>query len=268
VIGQAIVTQIPANTAGLPMAPKQAYAGLLGQNQTVDPNTVLVIFPPAPGNFGTIQVEFQNGSDPVTLDVGYGQPLAVFPADGRIVSTVTLVSGTLYYYTSTPDLARAFLSAAASPGGGTAPPATSGTLQFAYNSSGTQSFSISPGPGFRWRLWGFGLLLKVTGSGGLTVSNLAFNLYYTANSLGSSWGKSESSITDLASGSTVGFAVLPSGANDITGSYTASDFMAVLNSEYAVEPGMALQITVTGLGVSGPVNTTFTVQPFGIQETL
>jgi hypothetical protein len=120
VIGQAIV-QPPGSepSPGSPVSPKQAYAGALtAQAQVVEQNTVVLVFPPTPGAFGSVVVNFRNGSAPVTLDVGYGQPLSLLPLEGRLVSTVALLSGSLYYYTVTPELAKAFQSLASSPGGG------------------------------------------------------------------------------------------------------------------------------------------------------
>ena len=100
------------------MNKKQAYSGLVNaEPQVVAWNTVVMVYPPAPGDFGTVLVQFRNGSASTEIDVGYGQPFSVLPLDGRIVSYVQLTAGTLNYYTTSRDLAAAFQSAAASPGG-------------------------------------------------------------------------------------------------------------------------------------------------------
>jgi hypothetical protein len=100
-----------------PMRKKQAYAGLVPSEPMVVPrNTICMLFPPTPGASGIVQVNFRNGSDPLQVGVGYGEPFALLPADGQIVSTVSLVSGTVDYYYSSRDIAPGFLSQASSKG--------------------------------------------------------------------------------------------------------------------------------------------------------
>lgn len=100
------------------MNPKEAYSGIVPyEPMPMRRNVVVLLYPTAPGTSGEVIVAFRNGSAPTNISIGYGQHFALFPLDGRIVSWVALVSGVVSYYVTERDLARAFLSTAASPGG-------------------------------------------------------------------------------------------------------------------------------------------------------
>ena len=149
-----------------PMQPKQAYAGALSiQPQVVQRNTVLVLHPPSPGAAGTVAINFRNGSASYQIGVGYGQPFAILPLHGRIVGTVSLVSGSVNYYTTTPELAQAFQSVAASPGGDAV---VTNVATPAISAGYTELFQVPAG--VRYALLRLGIVLD--NSDGSAASNL------------------------------------------------------------------------------------------------
>jgi len=254
--------------ANRPMRKKQAYAGLVdSEPQVVERNTVLILYAPYSGAFGTVLVAFRNGSPSVPINVGYGQHFATFPCDGRIVSTVVLLSGSVNYYTTSRDLVHAFESNAVSAGGSTAIQGVDQVVN--VPTSGTYWFYISPPPGTRWRVWGIGSRFTCYTSGNFTITGLNVSIVSEQSAFageGPFWALTGLSDTITAAEGDELW-VAPSGTTGVYSSAAFDHLIAAIPFEIVVEPSMEIQLEVT-VTVNDPGNAVMYLVPLGIQEPL
>jgi len=162
--------------------------------------------------------------------------------------------------------------AVTSSSGGQPPNTSTSALTFgASGSPNTQNYAFAPPLGYRWRIWGIGVVLGNSNpSDGLVLSAWWLTLYSTVAAIlgtGVLWTGSSGPWTIPASG-TGAFAVLPTGTTMTSGASIMS-YVAGFPFEVIVVPGDSFQVSFIGQssGALG-IDTTLNVVPLGVQEPL